>query len=134
MIAEQAAAIAALKAAWKPAQVHAQGRVPASPVTPYAVVGVTSSAPRSTNSLGQWGSKFFRVVIQFIGKSETELGAPIEAADLAFLDQSLNVPGWNVTPPDPNEIFVSNPIRDPDGTGLLSCTILYPMYAFPEEP
>jgi hypothetical protein len=133
MLAEQTAAVAALRAAWKPAQVHEQGKVPASPTTPYAVVGVTTSAPTTPNNNGQWGSKFFRVVIQFVGKSTTELSAPVEAADEAFLDKSLAVEGWDVAPPDPSDVVSSQPFRDMDAGGLLTCTVLYPMYAFPEE-
>ena len=126
------AALATMRAAYKPAQVHEANKVPVSPTTPYAVVSVSSGAPGNARA-GQWGSKSYRVVIQCFGKTMGELVAPCEAANAAFLNKSLQVEGWDVGPPHPEEVVSSQPIRDPDGGTLLACTLIYPLHAYPTE-
>lgn len=131
MKAELAAALDAMRTGWRPTQVHEVGKVPASPVTPYAVVSVSTSSRGNVNMAGQSGSVAFRVVIQCFGKTLTEISAPIEAADAVFLSGPLAVEGWDTAPVDPSEVVSSQVIRDPDGGGLLACTLIYPITAFP---
>lgn len=133
MKAEADAALAAMRAAWKPLQVHEVGKVPASPVTPYAVVTASTGSPGNGNLAGQWGSKTYRVVVQAFGRTLSEIAAPVEAADVAFLNTPLIVVGQKMTPPDPADVVSSQIIRDPDGGGLLACTVIYPITAYPTE-
>lgn len=129
MKAENDAALARLEAVWNPAQVHAIGAVPVSPVTPYAAVSVSSGSAENYRLCGAHGSRSYRIVVQAVGKSISEIGNPIEAADTAFLDTKLAIAGFDTTPA---QVEVSSPIiRDPDAGGLLSCTLTYTFAAYP---
>lgn len=123
MKAENTAALAALKAAWNPAQVHEVGKVPATPVTPYAVPSVGSGAAGNYSLAAEHGTKSYRIAVQVFGKSVGEVGALVDVVDNTFLDKALSVPGYDTTP---SAGEVSSPIiRDPDGGGLLMCLLTY---------
>lgn len=129
MKAENDAALAAFEAAWKPAQVHLIGAVPTSPVTPYAAISVSSGSAENYRLHGEHGSRSYRIVVQAVGKSVSEIGFPVDGADAAFLDKRLTIAGYDTTPA---QAEVSSPIiRDPDAGGLLSCTLTYTFTAYP---
>jgi hypothetical protein len=130
--AENAAALAAARAAWNltPTQVHPAGGVPASPPTPYLVLSVTSGAPGNYRARSH-GSKKHYIVVQAVGKTIDEVAFAVDKADAAFEDKALTVAGFDCTESNGEDRTASTVIRDPDAGGLLTCTVLYPFYAYP---
>lgn len=130
MLTEDEAALEMLRAAYKPAQVHEQGRVPPRPVTPYAIPSV-SSGPTANYRGGEHGSRGYRLAVQCFGESKGELGRIVDAVESTFLDRQVPIPGFDTTP---CQAEVSTPvIRDPDGGGLLYSLLTFTFHAFPEE-
>jgi hypothetical protein len=129
----QAAALAAAKAAWNvtPTQTYEIGDVAPSPATPYNVVGVTSPAARNKRGDGTTGSKGYSITVQSVGRTASEVAFAVEKGEAAFLDKRLTVSGFDVSAPDPDEVVSSPVIRDPDAGGLLVCTVVYPITAYP---
>lgn len=129
MKAETDAALARYRTVWKSAQVHEVGKVPATPVTPYAALSVSAGGGADYNLAAQHGSKAYRIVALVVGKSITEIALAVEGAEDAFLDHSLIVSGMRCTPAlNP---IATDPYRDPDAGGLLTCTLVYTFNAFP---
>lgn len=131
MEAENAAALAAARAAWNATQVWPTGGVPTTPTTPYLVVSVTAGAGQSYTLDTSYGVKAYRVVVQAVGKTIGEVSRAIDKADVAFEDKRLTIPGMDCTPLAGSERVASPVIRDPDGGGLLTCTVLYPFAVTP---
>jgi len=124
------AVLATARTAWNSAQVHAVGEVPATPTTPYEVLSVSSGSAENYRLSAQHGSRTYRIAIQAVGSTATEVDAVVEKAEAAFLDVSLTVAGFDCSRCQPES---SSPlIRDPDGGVLLSKTITYTFTAFPE--
>lgn len=131
MLTEDEAALEMLRAAYKPAQVHEQGKVPASPVTPYAVVSVSAGATGNYRLSGQHGSRGYRVAVQCFGKTKGELGRVVDAAEAAFLDRRIDLDGFDTSP---CMTEVATPVvRDPDGGGSLYCLLTFTFNAYPTE-
>lgn len=131
MLAEDQAALGMLRAAYKPAQIHEQGKVPADPTTPYAIPSVSSGAAGNYRLSAQHGSKSYRIAVQCIGKTKSEIGKVIDATESAFLDQCVPIEGFDTTPCE-GEIS-ANVTRDPDGGGLLYCLLTFTFHSFPKE-
>lgn len=131
MRAETDAALARYRAVWKSAQVHEAGKVPASPVTPYASVSVSAGGAGNYNNAAQHGSRSYRIVAQIVGKSVTEVALAVEGAEAAYLDQRLTIADLDTTP-CLNPI-ATDPYRDPDAGGLLTCTLVYTFNTYPTE-
>lgn len=129
MLAEDQAALDMLRAAYKPAQIHEQGKVPLSPVTPYAIPSVSSGASGTYRNSGQHSSKSYRIAVQCIGKTKSEIAKVVDATDVAFLDQQVAIAGFDTTPCRAE--ITANVTRDPDGGGLLYCLLTYTFTAFP---
>lgn len=131
MKAENDAALARYKAVWQTNQVHEPNKVPASPVKPYAVLSVSAGGAGNYNLAAQNGSRSYRIVIQVFGRTITEVGLAVAGAEEAFLDQSLPADGFDTTPAlNP---IATDPQRDPDDDGLLTCTLVYTFNAYPTE-
>lgn len=130
MKAFNTAAVAAAEAAWNTAQVHKLGEVPANPTTPHLIVSVTSGDPGNYRARFH-GSKSHSVVAQAVGRNFDEVAFAVEKADAAFEDEALVVAGFDCTEAGGEDRVSSTVIRDPDGGGLLTCTVLYPFTAFP---
>lgn len=115
------AALSAAETAWNTGQVHKLGEVPASPVTPYLVVSVGSgSGENYTLDEEDPGTRTHRLAAQAVGRDAAEVEFAVEKADLAFIGVRLDA---SCTPCHPE---ASSPIiRDPDGGGLLTCTVTY---------
>lgn len=123
MKAHQDAAVAALLAAWPSGRVYAVGAVPASPVTPYIVLGVDGGLPGNYSLASEHGSKSYRVAVQLVGKTYGEVAAVAEKADVALLDQRLIVTGFDTTP---CRVEIAPKIqRDPDGGAFLYALATY---------
>ncbi|HET6816885.1 MAG TPA: hypothetical protein VFH66_06625 [Mycobacteriales bacterium] len=123
------AALAKARAAWNAAQVHAVGKVPDNPTTPYLVGSVSSGASVSPRLSGEHGGRPYRIVWQAVGRTLDEVTFAADKADAAFLDQALSVTGQDCTLCEPE---VTSPvIRDPDGGALLTCTLTYTFTAYP---
>lgn len=123
MKAETDAALARYRAVWKSAQVHEVGKVPGSPVTPYASLSVSAGGAENYSLAAEHGSRSYRIVVQVVGKAVTEVALAVEGAEEAFLDHRLVVTGLDCTPAE-NPI-ATDPFRDPDAGGLLTCTLVY---------
>lgn len=99
------------------ARVYAFGKVPASPVYPYRVVGYAPNAP-VVRDLGGSGDPLGRFTVQHFGKSADSV------EDVAF-DTFTTFDGREVL----GEVCwqeVATPLyRDPDDTGVLSTTHTY---------
>lgn len=120
-----------LRAAYKPAQIHEQGKVPANPVAPYAIPSVSSGRAGNYRLSAQHGSKAYRVSVQCVGKTKAEISKVVDAAEAAFLDQRIPVDGFDTTPCESE--LTANVTRDPDGGGLLYCLLTFTFNAFPKE-
>ena len=131
MKAETDAALARYRAVWKSAQVYEVGKVPASPVYPYASLSVSAAGAENYSLAAEHGSRAYRIVVQIVGKAITEVALAVEGAELAFLDHRLVVAGLTCTPAlNP---IATDPYRDPDAGGLLTCTLVYSFNAYPTE-
>lgn len=131
MLVENEAALEMLRAAYKPAQIHEQGKVPLSPVTPYAIPSVSSGAESNRRGDAKAGSRGYRVSVQCVGESISEISKVVDASDAAFLGNRIPVAGFDTTP---CVTEVATPItRDPDGGGLLYCLLTFTFVAFPKE-
>jgi hypothetical protein len=128
--AENTAALAAARAAWNSTQVWPVGGVPSTPTTPYLVVSVTAGAPGNYRARFH-GSKKHYIVVQAVGKTVGEVSRAVDKADAAFEDKALTISGFQCTETNGEERTASPVIRDPDGGVLLTCTVLYPFYAYP---
>lgn len=127
------AAVARAAAVWPQGRVYALGDVPELPGTPYVVLSVTSGAPGNYRLNVEHGSKGYRIVVQAVGKTLHEVAFAVDKVDAAFEDQRLVVAGFDTTPAAGDERVSSPVIRDADAGGLLTCTVLYPFTAYPEE-
>lgn len=125
------AALDAIRAVWLTESVHAVGKVPKLPVTPYLVGSVSTGSTENYRLSGDHGSRSYRIALQAIGKTDDEVKFAVDKAEDALLDKSLIVAGFDCTPCQPE--VSSQPIRDPDGGVLLSCTLTYTFTAFPKE-
>lgn len=131
MKAEVDAALARYRAVWKSAQVHEAGKVPGSPLTPYASLSVSAGGAGNYNLAAEHGSRSYRIVVQVVGKAVTEVALAVEGAEAAFLDHRLQVDDLTCTPAQ-NPI-ATDPRRDPDAGGLLTCTLVYTFNTTPQE-
>lgn len=130
-----AAAKARLESSWSQGRVYELGSVPGLAVTPYVSMSLSTPAPEHTGGDGAGRSRRYRLACQVIGRTSGECLRAGERVHDAFNGHSLDVAGFDVSPPDPDEWVSSDPRRDDDAEdgGLLSMAVVIPFYAYPEE-
>ncbi len=130
-----AAIVSRLTSSWAAGRVYPLRAVPGEAVTPYLAVSLSSPAPEHASGDGSSRARRYRVAVQAIGRTSNECLRAAEKVYTAFDGHSLTVAGFDVTPPDPEQWVSSNPSDDNDaeGGGLLSATVTFPLYAYPEE-
>ena len=125
------AAVAALEAVMPADRVHKVGEVPPEPVTGYAVVSVGSPGYSNVRNDASAGGKGYRITVMCVGRNADEVSWVADKAEQAFVNGRLTVAGYAVTPVAADEVVSGPIIRDPDGGGFLTCTLLYPVNAYP---
>jgi len=110
------AAIARAKAAGV-ARVHSAGSVPANPTYPYQVIAVSSLDADTYTLDASFGTRSWRIVVESYARTHDHATHLDELAHDAFLDQRLDVPGWDLGP-CLREVG-SGVYRDPDDNGVM---------------
>ena len=130
-----AAIISRLTSSWPQGRVYALGDVPGEAISPYLAVSLSTPAPEHASGDGSSRARRYRVAVQSIGRTSKECLRAAERVYAAFDGHSLVLAGYDIAPPDPDEWVSSNPRDDNDAEagGLLSATVTFPLYAYPEE-
>lgn len=125
------AALDRLKAAWKPAQVHAPGDVPDKAVTPYAVPYLDGGRDSTMLLDGTAGTDAYRLMPMAVGKTDAEVNRAADGIQAAYRGHRLVIPGYATTPCVKESS--GGIVRDPDGGGLLSKTFFFTFTVTPQE-
>lgn len=98
-------------------------------------MSLSTPAPEHVGGDGAGRSRRYRLACQVIGRTSGECLRAAERVHVAFNGHVLEVPGYDVSPPDPDEWVSSDPRRDDDAEngGLLSMAVVITFYAYPEE-
>lgn len=102
------------------ARVYKLGAVPASPVSPYVVVGSAPAAPQTRFNDGS-GDREGRFTVQHFGKSADVLDDLAALTFATFDAKPLPLPGAPVAWQE----IATTPHRDPDTQGVLSVLHTY---------